>query len=93
MNTTTTTTLNRREYIRANFSLTQNDDMAWVAESRWTRIVGSDRGAVIAEARRRFGHFNFDDEAEEFSRIFPPNNFGAYPNDNVVTEKVPPGRR
>lgn len=34
------------------------------------RIAGADRAEVCRAARCRWGHFNFTDEAEAFSRIF-----------------------
>lgn len=67
----------RQQYILKTFSLTQKDG-TWVA--RWAnkdgtdfaRIEGADKSRVVNEARCRWGHMNFSDEAIAFATIFPP---------------------
>lgn len=69
----------RRRWIREHYRLFEDDERGlWVAESLaldaktvFDRIEHVERAAVTRLARARWGHFNFRDEAEEFSRIFP----------------------
>jgi hypothetical protein len=77
----------RRKYIREHYSLQQNECNQWVAMMRHQNIVGpvlfveenkiiGNRNDVVFEARCRWGHFNFDDETEEFDGIFNSNGQG-----------------
>lgn len=67
----------RQQYILKTFSLKQEGNV-WVA--RWAnkdgtdfaRIEGADKSRVVYEARCRWGHVNYQDEAEAFATIFPP---------------------
>lgn len=73
---TTETLSTRAQWIKANYSLTQQADGQWVAEVKgceWSehrRIVGADRAKVVREFSCRWGHFNYQDEAAAFYEIF-----------------------
>jgi len=60
----------RVKYIRANYSLREGAEGGWIATGP-SMICGFDRAAVIRLARAKWGHFNFEDEAEAFDEIFP----------------------
>jgi hypothetical protein len=61
----------RAAYIRQSFSL-RCEAGVWVARSAWGSSISSDDlAAVVSQARRRWGHFNFEDEARAFAEIFP----------------------
>lgn len=66
----------RIAYIKKHFSLT-NANGEWIAKyanrdgSTWAESRGADRSKVIRDARARWGHFNYMDEAETFDAIFP----------------------
>jgi hypothetical protein len=74
----------RKKYIREHYSLRQLEYGEWVATSthggscpttkvRWTteeKYFGASREEVARAARCEWGHFNFDDEAIEFGKIF-----------------------
>lgn len=70
----------RRQRIRDHYRLYEDDERGlWVAISLKLDGVTEDcrfehveRANVIRLARAYWGHFNFREEAEEFSRIFPP---------------------
>ena len=70
-------TISRRaQYILDNYRFEQQPDGRWRAVTFYQgrifgEIIGPDREAVRREARCRWGHFNFEDEAEAFARIFP----------------------
>jgi len=66
----------RRAYIRDHFRLDahqggwmarQFDSNGQVISSRFN----NDLGKLLFDVRRQWGHFNFEDESEEFSKIFP----------------------
>lgn len=64
----------RAQYIASNYSLTKAADGRWHAlnlyQGRvWGEFFGT-REEVIRNARCQWGHFNFEDEAAEFNRIF-----------------------
>ena len=64
------TSQKRIAYIKSNYSLTLVDGI-WVAKSPYSEIKGADHVRVRFEARCRWGHFNFEDEARAFAEIFP----------------------
>jgi len=70
MKNTTTAETKRTTYIAKNYSLTQRDGL-WVGRSHGSEIVSESKGRVIFEARRQWGHFNYQDEADAFGAIFP----------------------
>jgi len=67
----------RSDYIHANYSLSCAAGI-WTARSPYDEIdgpgfgpiSGPNRAEVVREARCRWGHFNFDDEARAFDAIF-----------------------
>jgi hypothetical protein len=69
------TSAERVQYIRDHFKLNETPS-GW--EALWLRPDGSvfaslrhvERAEVRRLARARWGHFNFDDEAEAFAEIF-----------------------
>ena len=62
----------RRDYIKHNYSLRETAG-GWIAKSPYGEISSRNRCETIRRARRNWGHFNFEDEAEAFGKIFPPN--------------------
>lgn len=82
--------MTRAQYIRDHYRLSQLPDGRWEAVSEhggihsqtgepwysYTAFRG-DRAAVIGEARRQWGHLNFEDEAAAFVQIFPGGQ-GSY---------------
>lgn len=71
----TKTSAERREYIRQNFKL-RDMGGTWMATQAYQGKVvasraGNDKRKLVDMVRRDWGHFNFDDEADEFNKIFP----------------------
>lgn len=60
----------RADYIRHNYRLEQTPS-GWRASSPIGTLEHADRERVVREARARWGHFNFADEARAFGEIFP----------------------
>lgn len=73
----------RAEYIKTHYSLRPLADTLLPKRQGWQaiaykrdgrtiddQIVGLDRSEVCREARCRWGHFNFEDEARAFGEIF-----------------------
>lgn len=67
----------RQQYILRCFSLMHNGN-CWVAlwknldGTEFARIEGDNKSQVVSQARCRWGHVNYQDEAEAFATIFPP---------------------
>jgi len=68
----------RAAYIRRHFSLSQNSERGdwralWVRDNGtvFAEYIRPTREAAIDEARRQWGHLNFQDEVEAFAEIFP----------------------
>jgi hypothetical protein len=73
----------RAKYVREHYRLERTPD-GWRAVSEhgginsqtgepwssYTEITGPDRDKVVREARCRWGHFNFEDEARAFNAVF-----------------------
>lgn len=60
----------RADYIRRHYSLACEEGV-WTARMGAAAVIsGSDREAVVAQARRQWGHFFWSDEAEAFNEIF-----------------------
>ena len=69
------TSISRTQYIEENYSIKQLPSGEWEALNLYQgrvahRIAGFDRDRVVYEASCRWGHFNFQDEADTFYRIF-----------------------
>lgn len=65
----------RAQYIKDHYKLIQKTENLWEAQNIWNdthieKIKGTTKESVCYEARCLWGHFNFEDEAREFSRIF-----------------------
>lgn len=80
--TTESLTERRRRWIREHYELRTIVDasqvrgyeaLAFASDGKTVvgRIHGASRDEVCREARGRWGHFNYQSEAEEFGRIFP----------------------
>lgn len=73
----------RRDYIRRTYRLETIVDASQVRGYRavyqrpdgsvFSSIEGTSRVEVVRIARCRWGHFNFNDEAEAFAEVFPPS--------------------
>ena len=69
---TETKKLTPAEYIRAHFSLRfESSTGFWVASNHGREISNPDRGKCVREARRQWGHMNFESEMRAFGEIFP----------------------
>jgi len=71
----TTAASRRAQYILDNYRLEQTTE-GWRAVTFFrgkvlSEIVHAQKQETIREARSRWGHFNFSDEAEAFASIFP----------------------
>lgn len=61
----------REQYIRANFRLHETSQGWRAIYFGVAQIDGATKKEVVNQARARWGHFNFSDEARAFNEIFP----------------------
>lgn len=65
----------RAEYIKANYTLTQDAVGTWIGRSWFegrcvSMFADASKSLVVDHCRRHWGHFNYQDEAEAFGEIF-----------------------
>lgn len=88
------TSAERVQYIRDHFKLSETPS-GW--EALWLRTDGSvfasfkhtDRVEVCYQARHRWGHFNWLDEAEAFAEIFRMYPEGSLPGGGFPSDGRP----
>lgn len=61
----------RADYIRRYYTLSCEDGIYTARKGGADAISSNSKAIVVREARRRWGHFNHQDEAEAFAETFP----------------------